>query len=221
MALKLPPVVLALLEAARGAVEPARRGSKAQLLESCRAHGYAMHPSVAAFEAAFGGLVIPDSPKQKKHGPVWLFGGHACLVSQAHEAPRGGSKTRGLVPVAYSPNDVVYFLDKQGRAYAQDTIEDSEAKPFADNGTALISRIMLYSALFGLGESSQAMPGLVGAELAKRLSLVLVQEASDKNLRFFSDATAKTLVVENLKAKQTLVASAVKKHLRLLAGTNR
>ncbi len=217
MALKLPPVVLALLKAARGTVEPARRGSKAQLLKTCKAHGYAMHPSVAAFEAAFGGLVIPDSPKQKKNDPVWLFGAHACLVSEAHEAPRGGSKARGLVPVAYSPNDVVYFLDKQGRAYAQDTIEDPEAKPFADTGTALVARIMLYSALFGLGESSQAIPALVGAELAKRLSLVLVKEASDENLRFFSDPKAKTLVVENLKAKQTLVATADRKQLRLLA----
>ncbi len=216
MALKLPPVVLALLEAARGAVEPAQRASRAQLLATCMAHGYTTHPSVVAFEAAFGGLVIPDRPKQKKNDPVWLFGAHACLASQAHEAPRGGSKARGLVPVGYSPNDVVYFLDEQGRAYAQDTIEDPEAKPFAATGTALISRIMLYSALFGLGESSQARPGLVGADLAKRLSLVLIKEASDENLRFFSDATAKTLVVENLNARQTLVASADKKRLRLL-----
>jgi hypothetical protein len=56
----------------------------------------------------------------------------------------------------------------------------------------------------------------VGAELAKRLSVALVKEASDRTLRFFSDATARTLVVENLKAKQTLVASADKKQLRAL-----
>jgi hypothetical protein len=203
---------------ARGVVDPAQRASKAQLLATCKQHGYVMHPAVAAFEAGFGGLVIPDSPKQKKNGPVWLFGAHACLASGAHVAPRGGKKTRALVPVAYSPNDVVYFLDKQGRAFAQDTIEDVEAKPFAENGSALIARIMLYSALFALGESSHALPGLLGAALAERLSLTLVKEASDRDLRFFSDPSAKTLVVENLKSKQTLVASADKKRRPLLEG---
>ena len=217
MALKLPPVVLALLEVAGAAVEPKRRASKAQLLTTCEQHGYALHPAVAAFEAEFGGLVIPDRPKQKKNDPVWLFGTHACLTSGAHVAPRGGKKTRGLVPVVYSPNDVVYFLDKQGRAYAQDTVEDAEAKPFADDGTALIARIMLYSALFALGGSAQALPGLLGDALAARLSLALVTEASDRDLRFFSDASAKTLVVENLKNQQTLAATADKKRLRLLA----
>jgi hypothetical protein len=219
MGLELPPVVLALLKAAGAAVEPGGRGSKAQLLASCKRHGYVMHPSVAAFEAAFGGLVIPDSPKQRKNDPVWLFGAHACLASEAHAAPRGGKKTRGLVPVVYSPNDVVYFLDKQGRAYAQDTVEDPEAKPFAENGSALVARIMLYSALFALGASSQALPGLQGDALAQRLALALVEEASHRDLRFFSDATAKTLVVENLKNQQTLVASADKKRLRLLAAS--
>jgi hypothetical protein len=219
MALKLPPVALALLEAAGAFVEPKRRASKAELLATCKQHGYPLHPSVAAFEAQFGGLVIPDRPKQKKSDPIWLFGAHACLASSAHVAPRGGKRTRGLVPVGYSPNDVVYFLDKQGRAYAQDTIEDAEAKPFAENGSALIARIMLYSALFALGASSQALPGLHGAALAKRLSLTLVTEATDRALRFYSDATAKTLVVENLKNAQTLVASADKKQLRLLSSS--
>jgi hypothetical protein len=217
MALKLPPVVLAMLAAAGASVEPKRRAGKAQLLTTCKQHGYALHAAVAAFEAEFGGLVIPDSPKQKRNGPVWLFGAHACLASGAHVAPRGGKKTRGLVPVVYSPNDVVYFLDKQGRAYSQDTIEDPEAKPFAEDGTALIARIMLYSALFALGASAQALPGVLGAALAERLSLALVTEASDRDLRFFSDLTAKTLVVENLKNQQTLVATADKKQLRLLA----
>jgi hypothetical protein len=217
MALKLPPVALALLEAAGAAIEPKRRASKAQLLTTCKQHGYALHATVAAFEAEFGGLVIPDRPKQKKNHPVWLFGAHACLASGAHVAPRGGKKTRALVPVVYSPNDVVYFLDKQGRAYAQDTIEDPEAKPFAENGTALITRIMLYSALFALGASAQALPGVLGDALAERLSLALVTEASDRDLRFFSDANAKTLVVENLKNQQTLVATADKKRVRLLA----
>jgi len=217
MALELPPVALTLLKAAGAVVEPAGRASKAQLLATCKQHGYVVHPSVAAFEAAFGGLVIPDRPKQKKNDPVWLFGAHVCLSSDAHAAPRGGKKARGLVPVVYSPNDVVYFLDKQGRAYAQDTIEEPEAKPFAENGSALVARIMLYSALFALGSSSQALPGLQGDALAQRLSLVLVKEASDRDLRFFADATAKTLVVENLKNQQTLVASSDKKRLRLLA----
>jgi hypothetical protein len=216
MALKLPPVVLALLQAARAAIDPALRANKAQLVVDCKAHGYVLHPAVAAFEAGFGGLVIPNRPKQKKNGPVWLFGTHACLASGAHEAPRGGDKRRGLIPVAYSPNGVIYFLDKHGRALAQDTIEDTQPQPFAPDGTALIARIMLYSALFALGASSRAQPGLIGDALSKRLSLGLIKRASGDDLRFFSDATAKTLVVENLKSQQTLVASADRKQLRLL-----
>lgn len=216
MALKLPAVALSLLKVAKGAVDPARRGTKAHLSAVCKTLAYPLHPSVVTFEAAFGGLVIANESKGKKGGPVWLFGAHACLTSGAHVAPRGGSKQRGLVPVAYSPNDVIYFLDKQGRAFAQDTIEDTEATPFADDGTALVTRVLLYSALFALGDSAQAHPGLVGAELAKRLSLTLVKEASGRDLRFFSDAAGKTLVIENIAGGETLVASADKKLLRAL-----
>lgn len=217
MALKLPPVALALLEMAGAAVEPEGRASEAQLLATCSQHGYELHAAVAAFEAEFGGLVMHDSPKRANRDFAWLFGANACLASGAHAAPRGGKKTRGLVPVVYAPNDVIYFLDKRGRAYAQDTIEDPEAQPFAENGTALVSRILLNGALFAFSESSQAVPGLHGALVADRLSLSLVTEASGRDLRFFSDATARTLVVENSKSKQTLIASADKKRLRVLA----
>jgi hypothetical protein len=204
MTSKLPPVALALLTQLGGVVDPARRATRAQLLATCKAQGFTMHASVAAFEAAYGGLVLDG----------WLFGAHACLASQAHAAPRGGGKARKLVPVAYSPNDVVYFLDEKGRGFAQDTIEETSATPYAVNGRALVTRILLHDALFNLQACSLELPGLRGAELAQRLSLGLVEEASGKDLRFFSDARATTIVVETLATKQTIVACADQERLR-------
>ena len=134
MKLKLPAVVIALLKKRGAIVDPKFRATRAQLANVCKEHRYPLHASVVAFEAAFGGLLIPDGPKLKKSDPFWLFGAHACLTSGAHVAPRGGSKARKLVPVVYSPNDVIYYLDEKGRGYAEDTIEDTSASLFAENG---------------------------------------------------------------------------------------
>jgi hypothetical protein len=71
---------------------------------------------------------------------MWLFGAHACLRSEAHAAPRGGK--RKLVPVVYSPNDIIYFLDADGKAWAQDTIEESRATRYAESGRELVTQIV-------------------------------------------------------------------------------
>ena len=135
MKLKLPPAVLAMLKKRGSVLNAGLHATRSALIKTCKEHGYVPHTSVIAFEAAFGGLLIPDEGKMKKGEPCWLFGTHACLTSGAHVAPRGGSKARKLVPVVYSPNDIIYYLDEQGRGYAEDTIEDTLAMFYADNGT--------------------------------------------------------------------------------------
>jgi hypothetical protein len=141
MPLELPASALAQLEAARGSVDAKRKATRAQLAAICKEQGYLLYPGVIAFEASYGGLVIPDSPKQRKSDPAWLFGAHACLTSGAHTAPRGG-KGKTLVPVVYSPNDVIYFLDESGGVWAQDTIEDPRAVRYAESGRELVTRIL-------------------------------------------------------------------------------
>jgi len=81
-----------------------------------------------------------------------------------------------------------HFRDEKGRTFAQDAIENPSAVPYAADGRALVTRILLHSALFDLKETSEALKGLRGAELAKGLSLTLLGEASGKDLRYFTDA---------------------------------
>ena len=226
MKLKLPKVVLAMLKKRGGTVDAKLRATRARLIKTCEEHKYPPHASVIAFEAGFGGLLIPDEGKMKKGEPCWLFGTHACLISGGHVAPRGGSKARKLVPVVYSPNDIIYYLDEQGRGYAQDTLEDPSAVFYADNSTSLVCRIVFNDALFSREETSLDLPGLQGEALSKQLSLVLVIEASSKDFRYFTDATGDVLVVEEIKAKRTRFAAATKNQFKLVkppvvAGTDK
>jgi hypothetical protein len=216
MKLKLPKVVLAMLKKRGGTIDAELRATRARLIKTCEDHKYPPHATVIAFEAAFGGLQIPDEGKVKKGEPCWLFGTHACLTTGGHVAPRGGSKARKLVPVVYSPNDIIYYLDAQGRGYAEDTIEDPSAMFYADNGTSLVCRIVFNDALFSRQETSLDLPGLQGEALSNRLSLTLVTEASGKDFRYFSDAKGDVLVVEDIKAKRTRFASATKKQFKLV-----
>ncbi len=217
MKLKLPAVVLEMLKRRGGNLDAGLRASRAQLIKTCKEHGYPTLAPVIAFEAAFGGLLIPDDPKKKKSEPCWLFGTHACLTTGGHSAPRGGGKARKLVPVVYSPNDIIYYLNEQGRGYAEDTIEDLSAVLYAENGISLVCRIVLDDALFDRLETSIDLPGLQGEALSKRLSLALVKEASGKDRRFFSDAAGDLLVVEEIKAKRTRFAGTTKKQLKLVS----
>jgi len=217
MKLKLPAVILAILKKRGGTLDAGLRATRTQLIKTCEEHKYPPHASVIAFEAAFGGLVIPEEGRKiKKSEPSWLFGTHACLTSGAHVTPRGGGKARKLVPVVYSPNDIIYYLDEQGRGYAQDTIEDPSAMFYADNGISLVCRIVINDALFSREETTLDLPGLQGEELSKRLSLTLIKQASGKDFRYFCDATGDVLVVEEIKAKRTRFTSATKKQFKLV-----
>jgi hypothetical protein len=216
MKLKLPAVVLAMLKHRGGTIDAGLRATRARLIKTCGEHSYTPHASVISFDAAFGGLVIPEAHKMKRGEPCWLFGTHACLTTGGHTVPRGGSKARKLVPVVYSPNDIIYYLDEQGQAYAQDTIADLSASFYADDGTSLVCRILFDDALFSRKETSLDLLGLQGEALSKRLSLALVTEASGMDLRYFSDATGGMLVVEEIKGRRTRFASATKKQLKLV-----
>jgi hypothetical protein len=207
MTLELPAAALALLDTNGGAVAAELRATPAQLLTTCQARGYAVHAAVAAFEASYGGLVIPEARGQAPDDPRWLFGAHACLSSEAHVAPRGGDVARRLVPVIYSPNDVIYFLDGNGRGYAQDTIEERAAVLYAADGRALVTRVLLHNALFTLQQSSLELPRLEGTRLAQHFGLALIAEASGQDLRFYGDAHGTTIVCEVLDNEQTVLAS--------------
>jgi hypothetical protein len=216
MKLKLPAVVLAMIKKQGGTLNKGLRATRARLVKTCEEHGYVPHASVITFEASFGGLVIPEEGKMKKGEPCWLFGTHACLTTGGNSDPRGGSKARKLVPVVYSPNDIIYYLDEQGRGYAQDTIADSSAALYANDGISLVCRIVFDDALFSRQETSLDLPGLRGEELSRRLSLSLVTEASGGDLRFFTDAMGDIILVEEIKARRTRFATATKKQLNLV-----
>lgn len=215
MKLKLPTVVLALIKKQGGIIDPKLRATRVQLIKTCEEHHYTPHNSVIAFQNVFGGLVIPDEGKLKKGEPCLLFGTHACLTSGGHSDPRGGNKRRKLVPVIYSPNDIIYYLDEKGRAFAEDTIEDPSAVLCADNATALVCRVVIHNTMFSRSETSLELPGLQAKDLSKRFSLKLIKAASDKSQLFFSDTKGDVLVVEDIKTKRTQVSTATAKLFNL------
>jgi len=57
-------------------------------------------------------------------------------------AALGGPADRDLVPIAYTPDDGIVFLDAGGHAWFQDTIEDPEACPFERDAAGAIARLL-------------------------------------------------------------------------------
>jgi hypothetical protein len=116
--------------------DAAQRGDEAALRALLSKRGYVAHDAVLAFDARYGGLVAADSPGEE--GFDWLFGAFACLKSNAHADPRGKA---GWVPVAYSPNDCIFYLDEKGAAWVIDTIGDTKPSRYASDGDAMLKRI--------------------------------------------------------------------------------
>lgn len=213
MKLKLPPVVVSLLKKRGVVTDKKLRATKTQLINTCLAHGYVPSADVIAFEAAFGGMLMPEGPKMKKGEPVWLFGTYACLTEGGHSSPPGKAKKR--VPVVNSPNDIIYYLDEKGRGYAEDTIEDVSPVYYAADRTSLVSRIVFDDALFSRKHFSVYLPGLQGEDLSRRFSLKLVKEASGADRRFFTDTRGDIIVAEDIKSKETRFAGVTARHLKL------
>jgi hypothetical protein len=214
---RLSPFALAIFERRHAVVEKKSRATPADLETTLKKYGYPISEGVLAFEAAFGGLKIPEYGAKanwlEAEEPAWLLGAHACLTSEVHGNPWGGSKRRGLVPVAYSPNDVIYFLDRKGRGFVQDTIEDTRAVPFAANGLALVERLLFWDEMFML--ESVSLEGALGDKLKTLLALTLLNDASAKDVRFFcSDTVYVTETAAKGKtAAQTVIACKTKKQL--------
>ena len=214
--MKIPAVAKSMLKKRGATTDTKLRATKAQLIKTCGEHGYKPHAAVIDFETAFGGMLIPDDgPKIKKDEPVWLFGTHACVTTGGHASPGRGKKIK-LVPVVNSPNDIIYYLDEQGRGYAEDTIEDASPVRYADNATSLVCRIVFDDALFSRKETSLNLEGLQGSELSKQLKLKLVKEASGNDRRFYTDKSGDILIAEDIKEKRTRFAGTTKKHLKLV-----
>ncbi len=117
----------------------AQRGSAAALRALLRKRHFMAHDAVMDFEQRFGGLVVADQGSQE--GDDWIFGAYACLKSNAHADPHGAKPS--WVPVAYSPNDCIYYLDDKGAAWAVDTIADTKASRFASDANAMMKRIFM------------------------------------------------------------------------------
>ncbi len=211
-------VACARLSTLKAIVDPARRGDDAALRALLADRQYPVHEPVLAFERRYGGLVMPEAPGSE--GTDWSIGAFACLASD--EMKNGAASA--LVPVAYSPNDVIYFLDEAGTAWAQDTLEDPSAIPFACDGDRMVARILLFQIAFERRFSGavKELEGKRGEEVAAALTLPFVKEASDEIARVWADG--RTVVIEQQPIVdapwQTLIASRDKKKVQGVAQKN-
>lgn len=122
--------------------DPRRTCTRAALVALLARNRYPAHPAVLAFEAAFGGLLIPEPAPASDWftaGEAILVGACACLRSKAHKAP---GRDVGLVPVVYTMDDGVAYLDRGGRMWFEDTIEDLAPRVVAKTGVAGFARLL-------------------------------------------------------------------------------
>ncbi|MBA3546694.1 MAG: hypothetical protein H0T76_09450 [Nannocystis sp.] len=160
----LGAAALRCLEDQHAVIDPRRRAAdEAQLVALLAAHRYQVHPAVLAFDARFGGLVT-DS----------LRVGAFALLSTGRLRERGGKgqKDLGLVPVMLS-GDLIFFLDGNGAAWAQEMIADPDAQPFATRATTMLARHLLQE------ETTTQLPGHRGDELAQTFALTPIEQACD------------------------------------------
>ncbi|MFO0612308.1 MAG: hypothetical protein U0414_06960 [Polyangiaceae bacterium] len=176
----------------KAVVEPARRVDDTQLRAFLKERQYPDHAAVLAFDRRYGGIVVADSAGET--GMDWVYGAYACLSSEAHKAPRGAPGLRGdaaLVPVIYSPNDVIYFLDGHGKAWCEDTIEGGLA-PYAADADRMVARVLLYQVLFERSDKDAVaeISGKRGEEAAAALGVPPLREATDDYVHVWGDARA-------------------------------
>jgi hypothetical protein len=119
----------------------------------------------------------------------WAFGSGA----------EHGESAKGLVPVISTANDVVFFLDRRGKAWGQDTIEDPRPVPFADDLDVLVARVALVQLSSELKRISETA-GRSGAALARARKLPRIPEATDSLGAAWG--TAKALVLESREGKR-------------------
>lgn len=120
----------------RGVFDAKTRGNEVALRALLEQHGLPLSAAVVAFDARYGGLLFADVDAEE--GDDWLVGAHACLASNAHSIEKCDR-----VPVAYSPNDVIFTLDPQGVVYVYDSIEGGAPERYAGNGDQMLIQILL------------------------------------------------------------------------------
>lgn len=193
-AASLGPIVRSLLEKRH----PVRRPvTDEATLERLLAKAKAPHHGPAlAFERAFGGLSFPDYGEgrswKKSSVPAWLIGAAECLASDLTFRAPGRKK---LVPVLYTTNDNVVYLDADGIAWAEDTIGDTPLTMVAPNARAMMARVLLGDHVFYCPANKKVESASAsGEEVATALQLEPIDEASDAAERWWSDGT--TFIVE-------------------------
>lgn len=102
--------------------------------------GYPLHDAALAFERAIGGLEFEDHD-----GGSWLIGAAACVGSDAHVHPCGGAEQADLqlVPVVYTPDDGIGYVDREGAGWFHDTIEQRSASRVADTAATMIELLVV------------------------------------------------------------------------------
>jgi hypothetical protein len=154
------------------------------------------HGPAIAFERDFGGLSFPDYGSgrswKKNNEPAWLIGAAECLAADIAFRSPGRKK---LVPVLYTTNDNVVYLDADGVAWGEDTIGDTELRVVAPDARSMMARELLSDHVFFAPENKKVEAiGARGKEVAGVLRLKPIREASDPAERWWSDGT--TFVVE-------------------------
>jgi hypothetical protein len=199
IAAPLSPPASRALAAARARVLAEQRGSRDDLAELLRAQGYVAHEAVLAFEELYGGLAIPAEPPED---PRWSgddtlhlpIGAYWCLGAGHHVRPRDGDPP-DLVPIAYTPDDALHYLDAEGRAWVEDTIDLGGPFLAAGSARAWLARTLLLPQVFHRSTGHRCRgAGRRGEQIARALGLPELADASGGDERWWGDEA--TLVVE-------------------------
>lgn len=191
------------------------RASAEALAEALRERGYPVHPAVLAFEARWGGVLIGDGPAEDPHAneeDYWL-GAFACIVHGGHSNPRGDRDD--LVPVMYSPNDNIWYLDANGTAWGEDTIEGPGPIACARSAETMLADSLLACEMWRREMRTIYLERAVGGEIAAALGLPVIAEATDELVHWWGDGV--TLVRELRDDDGQWITAAVSNDPALLA----
>jgi hypothetical protein len=209
LARKLDPLVIDVLRAMKAEREPNRRIESKRVRALLAKRGYPAHAAALAYERDYGGLLLPTPGYDDwfDSGDYTCFGPFSCLDGWS-DSPKGAKdqKSLGLVPVA-RVGDVVYFLDRKGRGFAQDLVgESASAELVSERADALTSRVILWTWIRPKIKKRRTP----ARELAAALGVPSLRRASDALERWWGD---RDLIVQGDKkpAATTTVASLTSK----------
>ena len=134
---------LALFDEIRPARDPKKTANRAALAKILKKLAYPASEAVLAFEAAFGGLLIPvtNDDEWREDNLNTLVGPWAIFESGFRWTQPDGD-AGPLVPVACGLQDEVYLLDERGVPWYHDPTGDAYVVPFGANGAELVTRLV-------------------------------------------------------------------------------